>query len=211
MKYWTEPAFLLHLNLESMASVPDLDAVAGGPEGFGSGGPVTPDDLADGLARLVWESFSDFVMEPTVQALLDELGITVDEGLPGERAAEELLILHLWAHTRTVQLSFFQRAPEPLVRATLDGLHQAIFQDMVEGGTPRHQLPVFEQRMGARYAEYYEAAQVSDAEVGRVAVNHLCSGKSDAHEASARILAERIVEVANPLRDYLDELELTGS
>jgi hypothetical protein len=192
-----------------MSQFLDFDIVAGDPGGVESEGPVTPVDLADTLARLVWESFSDFLVEPTTRLLLAGLGAPLgDPDLPDERTAEEILILHLWAHTRAVQLSYFRRAPEALVRETLDALHQAVFHDMVEHGTPRHQLPVFEQRVGARYAEYYEAAERSDAEVGEVAAAHLAAPGVEVHPEGARLLAERAVEVANPLRDYLDELEL---
>jgi hypothetical protein len=192
-----------------MSNFLDIDVVAGGSGGVGSGGAVTPVDLADTLARLVWEGFSDFLVEPSTRVLLAQLGAPVgDEDLPDERTAEELLILHLWAHTRAVQLSYFRRAPEALVRETLDALHQAVFEDMVANGTPRHQLPLFEQRVGARYAEYYEAAERSDEGVGAVAAGHLAAEEVRVHPDGARLLAERAVEVANPLRDYLDELEL---
>jgi hypothetical protein len=193
-----------------MSQFLDFDTVAGDAGGVGARGPVTPADLADTLARLVWEGFSDFLVEPSAQVLLAELGAPVsDDGLPEERTAEELLILHLWAQTRAVQLSYFRRAPEALVRETLDALHQAIFDDMVANGTPRHQLPLFERRLAARYAEYYEAAQRSDEEVGGVVARHLAAEDAEVHPDGARLLAERAVEVANPLRDYLDEVELT--
>jgi hypothetical protein len=192
-----------------MSQFLDFDSVAADPGGVGSDGPVTPVDLADTLARLVWEGFSDFLVEPHTRVLLAELGAPVgDQDLPDERTAEEILILHLWAHTRAVQLSYFRRAPDALVRRTLDALHQAIFDDMLDNGTPRHQLPLFEQRVGARYAEYYEAAERSDAEVGEVAAGNMVAQGVEVHPDGARLLAERVVEVANPLRDYLDELEL---
>jgi hypothetical protein len=193
-----------------MDSIPDLISSAGKSDAFHLGGSVVPRELGDTLARLVWESFSDFLVEPTTRTLLADLGVPApDEGVPDEHSAEELLILHLWAHTRAVQLSFFGRAPEHLVRATLDSLHRAVFDDMVTNGTPPHHLPVFEQRVSARYAEYYEGAEASDERVGEVAAGHVASASERELSNAARALADRAVEVVNPLRDYLDDLELS--
>jgi len=195
---------------KTMDRLPDLISSAEKSGAFHLGGSVVPKELGDTLARLVWESFSDYLVEPTTGTLLTDLGIPApDEGVLDEHSAGELLILHLWAHTRAVQLSFFRRAPEPLVRATLDSLHRAVFDDMVSNGTPPHHLPVFEQRVSARYAEYYEGAEVSDERVGEVAARHLAATPERDLTTPARALADRAVEVANPLRDYLDDLELS--
>src|SRR5690606_10454976 len=125
------------------------------------------------LARLVWESFTDFVSDGDAEVPLGELGIPTREGMPEANAAEEALIFLMWAHTRGAQLAFLGRAPSELVRRGLDELHRAVFEDMVENGTPRSQLPIFEQRVGARYAEYHQAAGESDARLGEAAVRHL--------------------------------------
>lgn len=190
-----------------------MDAAAPGVPGLMSGGPVGAAELGDHLARLVWESFSDFVTDPEVLELLGSLRVTSDEGMPRERAAEELLILHLWAHTRAAQLSFHGRAAGSRVRAVLDALHEAVFEDMAANGTPEHQLPVFEQRVAARYSEYNEAADRGDERVGRAALAHLTAGAASTPAAvrarGSAALSERAVVLVNPLRDFLDDLELT--
>jgi hypothetical protein len=153
---------------------------------------MTPEELGDSLARLVWESFSDFVAESDP-----------------ENAAEEALIFFMWAHTRGTQLAFIGRAQEDLVRRGLDVMHKAVFEDMAVHGTPRSQLPIFEQRVAARYAEYAIAAEVSDARLGRAVVRHL-TGREELPEAAVRAVAERAIAVANPLRDFLEDVQLIG-
>ena len=111
-------------------------------------------------------------------------------------------------HSRAVQLSFFRRAEDEAVRAVLDQMHRAIFDDMVANGTPRPRIPVFEQRVSARYADYYAAAETSDARVGKVAVDHLVERKKPKSALPARRLTERAVEIATPLRDFLDGVDL---
>ena len=169
---------------------------------------MTPEELGDTLARLVWESFSDFVAEGDAEISLEALGVPTSDGVPNRYPAEEALIFLMWAHTRGVQLAFVGRAPDLLVRRGLDALHQAVFEDMAENGTPRSQLPIFEQRVGARYAEYHQAAARSDARLGEVVVGHLTSADTDASEALARAVSERAIAVANPLRDFLEEVQL---
>ena len=168
---------------------------------------MTPDELGDSLARLVWENFSDFIAEGDADVPLSKLGVPMEEGVPDPHATEEALIFLLWAHTRGAQLAFVGRTPEFLVRAGLDALHRAVFEDIVEHGTPRSHLPIFEQRVSARYAEYNHAADISDDLLGRVAVRHL-TGREQPDEATSRALAERAIAVADPLRDFLEEVEL---
>ena len=177
------------------------------PRGFRAPRTMTPDQLGDSVARLVWESFSDFIAEGDAEALLGEMGLSADDGVPDEHAAEEMLIFFMWAHTRGVQQAFLPRAPEALVRGGLDALHAAVFEDMVTHGTPRAQLPIFEQRVGARYAEYYSAASSSDAAVGAAVVRHL-TRKPAKPTALSQTLADRAVAVAHPLRDFLEEVQL---
>jgi hypothetical protein len=153
-------------------------------------GRMTPEELGDNVARFVWESFSDFLVDPQLLALLNRMGIPIEDGVPQERAAEELLIFHMWTHSRAIELSFHRRVPQDAIRRALDHLHRAIFEDMVTNGTPRPQIPVFEQRVSARYAEY----------------RHL--GGSSVSPTAARRLTDRAVEVANPLRDYLEGVDL---
>jgi hypothetical protein len=136
---------------------------------------MTPEELGDTLARLVWESFSDFLSEGDTEISLGALGVPSHDGVPDEVTAEEALIFLMWAHTRGLQLAFVGRAPDELVKRGLDALHHAVFEDMAENGTPRSQLPIFEQRVGARYAEYHQAAAKSDAKLGEAVVRHLNS------------------------------------
>jgi len=168
---------------------------------------MTPEELGDTLARLVWESFSDFIADGDAEVLLGGLGLTRDDGLPAEAPTEEILIFLMWAHTRGFQLAFVGRSDKELVREALDSFHGAIFDDMVENGTPRTQLPLFEQRVSARYSEHYAAARKSDAHVGQAVARHLAGSETDS-ESLAAALQERAIAVANPLQDFLEEVEL---
>src|SRR5687768_684489 len=159
---------------------------------------MTPEELGDTLARLVWESFSDFVSEGDAEISLGELGVASHDGVPDEVPAEEALIFLMWAHTRGVQLAFVGRSPDPLVKRGLDALHRAVFEDMAQNGTPQSQLPIFEQRVSARYAEYHQAAAKSDARLGEAVVRHLTSRDDD--PVLSRAVSERAIAVANPLR-----------
>ena len=169
---------------------------------------LNPEELGDTLAQLVWESFSDFIADGDADTLLGELGLTTDDGVPKEAAAEEMLIFLMWAHTRGMQLAFVGRATDDLIKEGLDELHKAVFEDMVNHGTPRSQLPIFEQRVSARYMEYYSASGQSDTSVGAAVVGHL-TGRADQSAPLAWALAERAIEVANPLRDFLEDVDLT--
>jgi hypothetical protein len=168
---------------------------------------MTPQDLGDTLARLVWESFSDFIADGDAENLLGGLGLTHEDGIPAEAPAEEILIFLMWAHTRGLQLAFVGRSDSELVRESLDAFHSAIFQDMVDNGTPQAQVPLFEQRVGARYAEFYGAAGRSDVELGKAVARHL-AGSRQSPDSLATALTERAIEVANPLRDFLEEVDL---
>lgn len=169
---------------------------------------MTPAELGDSLARLVWESFSDFLAREDVETPLpDTSALTEGEEGREQRIAEEALIFFMWAHTRGVQLAFLGRAPEDRIRKGLDELHRAVFEDMVEQGTPRAQLPIFEQRVSARYAEYHHAAAESDARLGEAVSRHLVVSADEA-VSIADAIAERAIAVANPLRDFLEDVEL---
>jgi len=169
---------------------------------------ITPENLGDDLARLVWESFTDFVSEgESDETALSGLGLVDVEGLPDQHAVEEALIFFMWAHTRGTQQAFVGRAPDELVKRTLDALHAAIFEDLVKNGTPEAQLPLFEQRVGARYAEYHAAAADSDTRLGEAVVQHL-TNRSQPETKVTLAITERALEVAGPLRDYLEDVEL---
>ena len=168
---------------------------------------MTPEELGDSLARLVWESFSDFVAESEPEFTLTDLLAASGDGVPQDHAAEEALVFFMWAHTRGTQLAFIGRASDDLVRRGLDIMHKAVFDDMVFHGTPAAQLPIFEQRVSARYSEYAAAAELSDSRLGRAAVRHL-TGREEAPESTIRAIVERAIAVANPLRDFLEDVEL---
>ena len=170
---------------------------------------ITPEKLGDDLARLVWESFTDFISDGESETALSGLGLLDLRGEPDQRAVEEALIFVMWAHTRGAQQAFVRRAPEDLLKRTLDAMHVAVFEDMVDNGTPEAQLPFFEQRVGARYAEYHAAAADSDTHLGEAVVQYLTgNAKPQAHLTLA--ITERAVEVAGPLRDYLEDIELVS-
>jgi hypothetical protein len=178
-----------------------------------TGGPLPPTELGTAVGRLVWESFLDDLADPALAYLLGQLDVPLDDGIPPERALDELLIFHLWLHTRAVQVAFHGRADGDAVREVLDALHKWAFEEMVRRGTPRAHVPLFEQRVSARYAEYYTAADTSDEEVARVATRHMGDDRGPAPEAAVRALRIRAMEVSGPLRDYLEDvvLEITGT
>lgn len=174
------------------------------------GGSLSPSALGDTLAQLVWESFSEFAGDPEYARHRDLLGIETKDGLPPRPVAEELLVFHLWAHVHAVQLSF-TGTPEALVRECLDHVHRAVFDDIVAGGTPQSQIPVFEQRVSARYAEYYAAAEESDGRVGEVAAEQLRAVGADRSDRAADVMTSRAIEIAHPLRDFLEGVELVDA
>jgi hypothetical protein len=169
---------------------------------------MTPTELGDSLARLVWESFSDFLAREDVETPVD-VDALYDDERRSRRTAEEALIFFLWAHTRGAQLAFMGRAPEDRIREGLDALHRAVFEDMVQHGTPSGQLPLFEQRVSARYAEYNHAAGESDERLGAAVGRHLV-GDAKRGAVLADAIRERAIAVANPLKDFLEEVELVA-
>ena len=181
-------------------------------ETYGFHGPqtMTPGELGDSLATLVWESFSDFLSREDVETPLPDVDTLSDvEDAAYDTVAEEVLIFFMWAHTRGAQLAFLGRAPDQRIRAGLDALHKAIFEDMVQHGTPAVQLPLFEQRVSARYAEYHQAAAESDGQLGNAVSRHLEGVDPDEmNDALSDAIRERAVAVANPLKDFLEDVEL---
>jgi hypothetical protein len=167
---------------------------------------MTPAELADSLARLVWESFSDFLSKEDVETPLPDVDTLYDDDAASNRTAEEALIFFMWAHTRGAQLAFMGRVPNELIRQGLNAMHQAVFEDMVQNGTPSEQLPKFEQRVSMRYAEYHQAASESDERLGRAVVRHLVGDSK--RPALVDAIRERAIAVANPLRDFLEDVDL---
>ena len=167
---------------------------------------MTTHELGDSLARLVWESFSDFISQDDVETPLADMSTLYDDDGTSARTAEEALIFFMWAHTRGAQLAFFGRTPDERIRQGLDALHSAVFEDMVENGTPKSQLPLFEQRVSARYAEYHQAAAESDNKLGEAVSRHILGGI--VRDTTAAAIQERAIAVANPLKDFLEDVEL---
>ena len=167
---------------------------------------MTPEELGDSLARLVWESFSDFLAREDVETPLPDVDTLYDDDGSAHRTAEEALIFFMWAHTRGAQLAFMGRAPDERIKEGLDALHSAVFEDMVENGTPPAHLPRFEQRVSARYAEYHQASAESDTKLGDAVSRHLVG--NDLRASTSEAIRERAIAVANPLRDFLEDVEL---
>jgi hypothetical protein len=185
-------------------SINDL-STAGMP--FGSPRSMNAVELGDSLAQLVWENFSDFIAEGDASELLGAMGIQEPEETLDARMAEEMLIFLMWAHTRGVQLAFLGRDGEELVKNALDSMHRAVFDDMVQNGTPASEIPLFEQRVSARYADYYSAAEVSDTRLGATAFRNV-TGTVPTDADRIRTCAQRAVSVANPLKDFLEDISL---
>lgn len=168
---------------------------------------MTPAQLGESLAQLVWESFSDFI---AAHELPDEGGdaavVTAPEVVP-----EEVLILFMWVHTRACQQAFGGRTDPDDLKAVLDEFHRAVFEDLGSQVVPRAQLPIFEQRVSARYTEYYEATgDASDRRLVEVAARRLTTD-GDAVPVISLELAEATAAAAGPLRDFLEEVEIRGA
>ena len=149
---------------------------------------MTVDELGDSLALLVWESFTDFLAREDVETPLPKGPVRREQnGEADDQAAEEALIFFMWAHTRGAQLAFLRRVPPQVIRRGLDALHRAIFDDMVSHGTPESQLPIFEQRVSARYAEYHQASAESDERLGEAVCRHLTGEPEDCRQMAMAI------------------------
>lgn len=163
---------------------------------------TTPIALGQTLARLVWENFTDFLETAPVGVATGPDGDTLPDLVP-----EELLILFLWVHTRACQQALGSRVRPETLKATLDALHRTVLEDMEAHGAAREALPLFEQRISARYSEYYAAADRGETRIGEIAARRV-SGKRTTDPAFRAALAEATIAAAGPLRDYLDEIEL---
>ena len=64
------------------------------------------------------------------------------------------------------------------------------------------------QRVSARYSDYYGAAQVSDDELGKTAFRNITGLSTVGTAHRIRSCAERAVLVANPLKDFLEDIQL---
>lgn len=169
---------------------------------------MSAERLGDSLAQLVWESFSDFMARrglPGEDRDDKENGGTAVLALPTVQP-EEVLIFFMWLHTRACQQAC---ADAECVRSVLDEMHRAIYEDLEAHTIPRVQMPLFEQRVSVRYTAYYEAAAERAGEkVVEVAARHvLVNGMR--RPAIMVELAEAATVTSGPLRDFLEEIELT--
>ena len=163
-------------------------------------------ELGGNLAQLVWESFSDFMdRRGLLPADQQEGGGTGVLAAPTVEP-EEALIFFMWLHTRACQQACGHR-PE-LVRGVLDQMHRALYEDLEAHAIPRVQLPLFEQRVSARYTEYYEAASLeTDERVVEVAGRNMLGDGID-RPAVVLELAEAATVTGGPLRDFLRDVSI---
>lgn len=161
-------------------------------------------ELGDNLAQLVWESFSDFIERRGLPAeKSDDEGGAAVLVLPTVEP-EEALIFFMWLHTRACQQALGTDADQ--VKGVLDAMHQALYEDLEARAVSRVQLPLFEQRVSARYSEYYDAASnQTDEKVVEVAARHvLVNGIK--RPAITLDLAESATVTSGPLRDFLRDI-----
>lgn len=164
-------------------------------------------ELGENLAQLVWESFTDFIERRALPADPEEDGGAAVITLPTVEP-EETLIFFMWLHTRACQQACGRHGDR--MKPVLDTMHQALYEDLEDRAVPRIQLPLFEQRVSARYTEYYEAA-ASDSEERVVEVagrNVLLDGTR--RPAITLELAEATTMTSGPLRDFLQDIEVTA-
>lgn len=161
-------------------------------------------ELGDRLSQLVWEHVTDF-MEGGAPG--SDIGTRVLADHPVD--VDELLVFFLWVHTHVIQQSYAGRYGPEVVKGVLDAMHQRVFADLEDHGIPSSRLPLFEQVISSRYADYYAAAKSERERVGKVAAS-LVDDRADApeREALAGELAQASIEVAGPLRDFLQEIRI---
>ena len=165
---------------------------------------MTDRELADRLSQLVWEHASDFMEGGTPGG---DLAADVLADRPVD--VDEVLIFFLWVHTHVVQQAYAGRYSGPVVKRLLDAMHRRVFADLEEHGIPSSRLPLFEQVISSRYADYYAAAKSENRRIGELAAS-LVDDRADAEgrDVLAAALAQASVEVAGPLRDFLLEVRL---
>ena len=149
---------------------------------------MTDRELADRLSQLVWEHASDFLEGGTpggdiAPELLADRPVDIDE----------VLVFFLWVHTHVVQQAYAGRYSPAVVKR----------------GIPASRLPLFEQVISARYADYYAAAKSENERIGELAASFVDDRPDErGQEALAAALAHASVEVAGPLKDFLLDVRL---
>lgn len=191
-----------------MSRIADI-ADAGHLRDPGPGAPMTREELGDHLAHMVWESLSDLLVSEDGRTLFEALEVPVSDGLPRDPAAEELLIFFLWSHARAIGWASAERPDRDPLSCILSALHRAVYHDLEAYGIPATELPLFEQRVGARYFGYHHAAATSPLELGRAAATRISPVDRSTPEA-AEILARRSLDVSEPLRDFLEDLQIVS-
>jgi hypothetical protein len=163
-------------------------------------------ELGDNLAQLVWESFTDFLeRQPVATTEADQEAGATAVVVPTVEP-EEALIFFMWLHTRACQQAYPDQPGR--IRPVLDAMHKALYEDLEAHAISRVQLPLFEQRVTARYTEYYEAAaNLVDQKVVEVAARNLLPWE-EPRPAVVLDLAEATTVTAGPLRDFLQDIEL---
>lgn len=166
---------------------------------------MSAQELGENLAQLVWESFTDFVERRGLQAEPEQDGGTGVLAMPTVEP-EEALIFFMWLHTRACQQACGTDADWG--KQVLDLMHKAIYEDLEDQSIPRVQLPLFEQRVSARYAEYYDAAsRTTEERVVEVAARHVLVNEMK-RPGILLDLAEAATVTSGPLRDFLQDVNV---
>lgn len=164
---------------------------------------MSAEELGENLAQLVWESFSDFVERRGIHTAPEDDGGTGVLAMPTVEP-EEALIFFMWLHTRACQQACGTDASWG--KDVLDSMHRAIYEDLEGRSIPRVQLPLFEQRVSARYAEYYDAAsRETEEQVVEVAARHVLVNEMK-RPGILLDLAEAATVTSGPLRDFLQDV-----
>ena len=165
---------------------------------------MTDRELADRLSQLVWEHVTDFLEGGSPGS---EIGGAVLADHPVD--LDEVLIFFLWVHTHVVQQAYAGRYPSDMVKRLLDAMHRRVFADLEDHGIAASRLPLFEQVISSRYADYYAAAKSETQRIGELAASLVDERSEDrVREALSGALAQASMEIAGPLRDFLLDIRL---
>ena len=165
---------------------------------------LTANELADRLSQLVWEHVTDFLEGGTPGS---DIGSDVLANHPVD--LDEVVIFFLWVHTHVVQQAYAGRYDGAVVKRLLDAMHRRVFADLEDHGIAASRLPLFEQVISSRYAEYYGAAKSETKRIGEVAAARVNDRPGVGEGAAlAGILAQASIEIAGPLRDFLMEIRI---